>query len=96
MSSKVFHAPFGDGETDESICEKTRRIFGAAGLGEVTFEGAVTAVKTHFGERGNDSFVPPCFVKAVVDEVRASGGKPCLVVDPGDGSSGQPGKRDCC
>ena len=79
MASKVFYAPFGQGETEQSICEKTRQLFRAAGLGAVAADGSLTAVKTHFGEHGNDSFLPPSFLKAVIDEVRAAGGNPCLV-----------------
>ena len=79
MAGKVVYAPFSEGETDESISEKARLAFRAAGLGGVAADGAVTGVKTHFGERGNTSFVPARHVKAVVDEVRDAGGKPCLI-----------------
>ncbi|KPK65546.1 MAG: hypothetical protein AMK73_02650 [Planctomycetes bacterium SM23_32] len=79
MTSKVFHVPFADGESMAAICEKTRRIFRGAGLGEVGAGSRLTAVKTHFGERGNASYVPAPFVKVVVEEVAAAGGRPCLV-----------------
>jgi uncharacterized Fe-S center protein len=35
-------------------------------------------VKLHFGERGNASFVRPIFLRTVVEEVEAAGGKPFL------------------
>lgn len=79
MSSKVFFVKIKDGESERSICQKARRAFRSAGLGQVGAGGSLTAVKTHFGERGNDTFVPPAVVKVVVDEVRKAGGKPCLV-----------------
>jgi len=79
MASKVYFAGFEAEETEESICDKTRRLFRKAGLRSVVKRGAVAAVKTHFGEEGNVSYVPPAFVKVVVDEVRAAGGRPCLV-----------------
>ncbi len=79
MPRQVFYCPFDEQETEESICEKARRLFREAGLSDIFGEGELTAVKTHFGERGNDSFLPPAFIKSVVDEVRAAGGRPCLV-----------------
>ncbi len=79
MASKVFYSKFSGRETEASICKKTRGLFRAAGFADFTAHAARTGIKTHFGERGNDSFVPPAFVKAVVDEVRASGGEPCLI-----------------
>ena len=39
---------------------------------------ALVAIKLHFGERGNDTFVRPHFVRQIVDAVRACGGKPYL------------------
>ncbi len=79
MPSDVFYAPFDDGADEAAVREATSRLFRRAGLGEVSAGGALTAVKTHFGERGNDSFIPPSFVKVIVDEVRSGGGEPCLV-----------------
>gem|GEM_PF-4530351 len=37
---------------------------------------ALTAIKLHFGERGNDSHLRPQFVTQVVQRVKASRGKP--------------------
>lgn len=79
MASKVFYAAFDETADDEFICEQTKRVFGAAKLGDICRGGRLTAVKTHFGEKGNDSFIAPRFVRTVVDEVKAAGGKPCLV-----------------
>ncbi len=79
MSSEVFYLKFGDSENEKTINEKVRRAFDAAGLGRATESGRLTAVKTHFGERGNASYIPPAFVKTVVDQVREAGGKPLLV-----------------
>ena len=79
MASDVFYSKFDGGETEASICRKIQSLFRAAGFEEIAAGADRTGVKTHFGERGNDSFVPPLFVKAVVDEVRAAGGQPCLI-----------------
>jgi uncharacterized Fe-S center protein len=79
MASKVYYAKFGDGEKEDSVCEKARRLFKKAGLHKTLVAGRLAAVKTHFGESGNRGYVPPALVKAVVDEVKAAGAKPCLV-----------------
>jgi uncharacterized Fe-S center protein len=36
------------------------------------------AIKIHFGELGNDSYISPVFVRQVVDKVKACGGLPFL------------------
>jgi len=79
MASRVCYAPLETEETEESVCQKTQRLFHAAGLDQVPVAGQFAAVKTHFGEKGNDSYVSPKVVKTVVDQVRAAGGQPCLV-----------------
>ncbi|NLW49784.1 MAG: DUF362 domain-containing protein [Candidatus Brocadiaceae bacterium] len=79
MGSTVWFAPFEDGADEGTVCRRTREVFAAAGLGAVVPEGAITAVKTHFGERGNDSFVSPACVRVVVEEVKRACGRPCLV-----------------
>jgi len=79
MTSKVFYVRFGDSENDKTIRQKARRLFREAGIGAAVVSDRVTAIKTHFGEDGNASYVPPPFVRAVVDEVRKAGGEPALV-----------------
>jgi uncharacterized Fe-S center protein len=79
MASEVFYIRFGDSENERSICEKARRLFREAGIGAVAASDNFTAVKTHFGEGGNNSYVPPVFVKVIVDEVKKADGEPLLV-----------------
>jgi len=79
MTARVYYAAFESEESRESICRKIGRLFRAADLGSVVTEDGFAAVKTHFGERGNTSYVPPAFLKGVVDEVREAGARPCLV-----------------
>jgi uncharacterized protein len=61
-----------------SLLDKTGRLLRAAGLAARIPPGALTAVKLHFGERGNTSFVRPVFVRRIVEEIAAAGGKPFL------------------
>ncbi len=47
-------------------------------LSKVVFHGDLTAVKLHFGERGNRAFVPPPLVRPVVEAVKKLGARPFL------------------
>ncbi len=41
-------------------------------------KGKLVAIKLHFGELGNAAYVHPTYVRAIVDLVRAAGGRPFL------------------
>ncbi|WP_243370995.1 DUF362 domain-containing protein [Geotalea sp. SG265] len=51
--------------------------------------GNLVAVKLHFGERGNHTFIRPVFIRRIVDEIKACGGLPFLT----DSSTLYPGER---
>lgn len=59
-----------------SLLDKTGGLLRTAGLADKIGPGALTAVKVHFGEAGNASFVRPVFVRRIVEEISALGGKP--------------------
>jgi uncharacterized Fe-S center protein len=61
-----------------SLIDKTGELLRSAGLSGKIGPGDLTAVKLHFGERGNVSFVRPVFVRKIVEEIAAVGGKPFL------------------
>ncbi len=61
-----------------SMIHKTGQLLGAAGLARRIGPGALTAVKLHFGERGNVSFIRPVYVRKIVEEIESAGGKPFL------------------
>lgn len=54
-----------------SLLEKLDKLMIAAGIGEIDFENKFVAIKLHFGEPGNLSFLRPNFAKAVADRVKA-------------------------
>ncbi len=60
------------------LLDKTGKLLRAAGIAGRIAPGDLTAVKLHFGEKGNASFVRPVFVRRVVEEIAAAGGKPFL------------------
>ena len=84
--SKVYFTDFRCA-TDEGRCDKLKRLINAAGIEKLDVDGKFVAIKMHFGELGNMSFLRPNYAKAVVDTINALGGKPfltdCNTLDPG-------------
>lgn len=68
-----FRCPVGT-----SLTEKLRRLCIAAGIQNIEMNGRFVAIKMHFGELGNMSFLRPNYARAVVDIVKERGGKPFL------------------
>lgn len=69
----VFRAKIGEG-----LPTKLKRLIKAAGIGDIDMDGKFVAVKMHFGELGNLSFLRPNYARAVVDVVKEFGGVPFL------------------
>jgi hypothetical protein len=67
---------------DNSLLVKVKRLAGAAGLENILTKKGLTAVKIHFGERGNTAFIRPLLVRPIVDAILEAGGKP-FVTDSG-------------
>lgn len=77
MQSTVWFADLSAGP-GTSLLDKVARLLRAADLPGRVRAGALTAVKLHFGEQGNTAFVRPVFLRRVVEEIVACGGKPFL------------------
>ncbi len=73
----------------ENLFDKISRLLTLCGLGQRVQTGDLTAVKIHFGEKGNSAFIRPIFVRRVVDELKKLGAKPFLT----DSSTLYPGER---
>ena len=76
-TSQVFFTDFRC-RPDEGRTDKLKRLIKAAGIDKIDFEGKFVAIKMHFGELGNMSFLRPNYARAVVDMVKERGGKPFL------------------
>ncbi len=61
-----------------SLLQKLQKLILRAGMDSIDFEGKFAAIKIHFGEPGNLSFLRPNFAKTVADEIRRLGGIPFL------------------
>ena len=62
----------------ESQLDKLKRLIRRAGIGRIDFENKFVAIKIHFGELGNLSFLRPNYARAVADVVKELGGMPFL------------------
>ena len=75
--SKVYYTDFRC-RPDEGPADKLKRLIKAAGIGDIDMDGKFVAIKMHFGELGNMTFLRPNYARAVVDVVTELGGKPFL------------------
>jgi len=73
MRPSVFFLPLDNGEDPSSIAKKTKKLFDRADASMGLGRGDFVAVKTHFGEQGNTTFLHPLIVKAVGDKLRNTG-----------------------
>lgn len=78
MKSEVYFTRFGASHNDDSILDRLKKLFDASGAGSVIKQDETVAIKAHFGERGNVSFVSPLYYQTIVDRVRDCGGNPFL------------------
>lgn len=65
-------------EIGDSLLDKTARVARAAGMCDIDMEKKFVAIKLHFGEYGNLSFLRPNYAKVVADIVKEEGGMPFL------------------
>ena len=75
--SKVYFTNFKT-EVGVSYLDKLHNIMKEAGFENIDFKDKFVAIKIHFGEYGNLSFIRSNYAKVVVDYVKALGGKPFL------------------
>ena len=76
--SKVYFSDFRTPSGGDGLPTKLKKLIKKAGIGGIDMDGRFVAIKMHFGELGNVSFLRPNFAKAVVDVVKELGGKPFL------------------
>lgn len=86
--SKVYFTDFRT-RVGVSLTEKLQRLIKKAGITDIDMDGKFVAIKMHFGELGNLSYLRPNYAKAVADVVKECGGKPFLT----DSNTLYPGSR---
>ncbi|PLX42721.1 MAG: 4Fe-4S ferredoxin [Deltaproteobacteria bacterium] len=61
-----------------NLYNKLDDLMKVTGLEDIVSPGDKVAIKLHFGEEGNTSFIRPIFVRRVVEAVKALGGHPFI------------------
>jgi hypothetical protein len=88
VNSKVYftdlRAPVGTSQLD-----KLEKLIRAAGIGNIDFDHKMVAIKIHFGEPGNLTYLRPNYAKRVADIIKSLGGLPFLT----DCNTLYPGRR---
>ena len=76
--AKVYFSDFRTIAFGDGLPTKLKKLIRRAGIGRLDLDGKFVAIKLHFGELGNISYLRPNYAKAVADVVTALGGKPIL------------------
>ncbi len=87
--SKVYFTNFRTVAFGDGLPTKLKKLIKKAGIGQIDMDGKFVAIKMHFGELGNISYLRPNYAKAVADMVKELGGKPFLT----DCNTMYPGSR---
>lgn len=77
MISTVYFTDF-KANSKENIPDKIERLVEAAGIMDILSKGDLTAVKIHFGERGNVAFIRPPYISKIIKTIRKSKATPFL------------------
>lgn len=78
MKSKVYFSKTGAKGYRQNKISKIKKLYEAIKTDELFSKRDLVAIKLHFGELGNDTFLNPVFVRQIVDLVKEAGGKPFL------------------
>ena len=68
--AKVYFTDMRTGYGGLSLPQKLAKLIKAAGIGNIDFNKKFAAIKIHFGEPGNVSYLRPNYAKAVADVVK--------------------------
>ncbi len=87
--SKVYYTDLRTVAFGNGLPAKLKELIKAAGIEQIDMKGKFVAIKMHFGELGNISYLRPNYAKAVADLVKELGGRPFLT----DCNTMYPGSR---
>jgi uncharacterized Fe-S center protein len=71
MSSKVYFIAASRREPDESIAEKTKKIFLQLGLDKRVEREHFVGLKIHFGEKGNTGYIRPSWLSLLIHQIKS-------------------------
>ena len=87
--AKVYFTDFRTAAYGDGLPSKLKKLIYKAGIGQIDMDGKFVAIKLHFGELVNISYLRPNYANAVADVVKELGGKPFLT----DCNTMYPGSR---
>ena len=76
--AKVYFTDFRTPYGGDTMPGKLKKLIRKAEIDQLNLDGQFVAIKIHFGELGNVSYLRPNYARAVVDVVKELGGKPFL------------------
>lgn len=76
--SKVYLARMKAESEQDNLLNKIKKLFREAEFDNIINKGDFTAVKMHFGEYGNTTFIRPIFVRKIVECIKENQGKAFL------------------
>ncbi|MBI5416761.1 DUF362 domain-containing protein [Candidatus Poribacteria bacterium] len=77
MNSKVFYSSMKVQSASDSLIKRIDRLF-AETAAHVLQKNDITAVKLHFGERGNTAFIRPVYVRRIIENINKLTCKPFI------------------
>ncbi|MBW2055980.1 MAG: DUF362 domain-containing protein [Deltaproteobacteria bacterium] len=77
MKSQVYFANLRI-DSRSNVLDKLERLMSRAAPEKLVESGDLVAVKLHFGEPGNSSYVRPIFLRRILSHIQGLGGKPFL------------------
>ncbi len=78
MENKVYFIPVNDNEDPSAISKKLKLLLKKADFERYFNKSEYIAVKTHFGEEKNKTYLHPTIVKTVIDILKRKGVRPFL------------------
>ena len=78
MKSKVYFCDLYSNSENRNLPNVVKKLFDKAGFGDLISENDQVAIKLHFGEKGNSTYISPIAIRQVVDKVKENKGKPFL------------------
>jgi len=70
MSAQVFFIPAAGKEPFKSLAKKTDKVFVRMGLEKEIEKDSFTALKIHFGEKGNKGFIKPLWLSSLIKRLK--------------------------
>ena len=76
--SKVYYCDLYSDSQSKNLPNSVKRLFERAGFKDLINDNDQVAIKLHFGEKGNTTYISPVAVRQIVDKIKEYGGKPFL------------------